>query len=180
MRTLVGALTIAGMLLFSGCGGGDPIPTLPPTPSATPIFASEEEALAAAEEAYAAYSEMSDAISSEGGAEPERIAPFVTEDQLEREVETAEYFSSRSLRAVGSPTVTYFQLQQFSESVNGAEIVVYVCLDVSETRVVDATGTDVTPPNRESIVPLEVEFEGEAADALLVSRSEVWSGSSFC
>ena len=177
---LVGAMMVAGMLLFSGCGGGAPIPTLPPTPSATPIFASEEEALAAAEEAYAAYSEMSDLISSEGGAEPERIAPLVTESQLEREVETAEYFSSRNLRAVGGPTVTYFELQQFSESAEGAEVVVYVCLDVSETRVVDATGADVTPPDREPTVPLEVEFVSDEANSLLVARSDVWSGSSFC
>jgi hypothetical protein len=177
---LVGAVTVAGMLLLAGCGGGDPIPTLPPTPTATPIFASEEEALAAAEDAYAAYSEMSDAISSDGGLDPERIAPFVTKAQFEREVETAEYFSSRGLRAVGSPSVTYFELQQFSESAGVAEIVVYVCLDVSETTVLDASGADVTPADREPVVPLEVAFEGDEADALLVARSEAWSGSSFC
>ncbi len=82
MRSVVGALVLVGMLALTGCVDGDRLPTLPPTPTSTPIFASEEEALAAAEEAYAAYLEMSNLISSEGGVEPERIAPFVTADQL--------------------------------------------------------------------------------------------------
>ena len=96
---LVGAVTIAGMLLLAGCGGGDPIPTLPPTPSATPIFASEEEALAAAEDAYAAYRGMSDQISAEGGANPERIAPFVTESRLADELRGFATFALKKTAA---------------------------------------------------------------------------------
>jgi hypothetical protein len=39
-------------LVLAGCTQPDPMPTPPPTPSASPVFASDEEALAAAEEAY--------------------------------------------------------------------------------------------------------------------------------
>lgn len=180
MRRVVGAIAVLGMLTLAGCDGGHPLPTLPPTPSSTPVFASEEEALAAAEAAYAAYSEVSDLISNAGGAEPERIAPYVTEEQLQRELDTAEYFESNGLRAVGSPLVARFDLQQYVESDGVAEITVYLCLDVSGVGVVDSTGADVTPTDRQPVVPLEVGFRGDAPGALLIASSDTWSGTSFC
>jgi len=73
-----------------------------------------------------------------------------------------------------------FDLQQYLEMGGVAEIVTYVCIDVSQVRVMDEAGTDVTPPDRQPVVPLEVEFVGDSSDSLLISRSEVWSGSSFC
>jgi len=180
MRRVLGAVAVLGMLALSGCGGGTPLPTLPPTPSSTPVFASEEEALAAAEEAYAAYSEASSLIASDGGADPHRVAPYVTEEQLRNELATADYYASNGVHSVGSPVITFFQLQDWSQAGTQAEIVVYVCVDVSMVRVVDSDGVDVTPPDREPVVPLEVLITGDAPDALLVASSEQWSGSSFC
>jgi hypothetical protein len=179
IRTLAAAGTGA-LLVLTGCVGADPLPTLPPEPTSTPIFASEEEALDAAEEAYAAYSVASDLISSDGGVEPERIQPFVTVDQFERELETAEFFRSNGWRTIGSPWTSKFDLQQYSELAGGAEVVVYVCLDVSAVAVVDESGTDVTPSDREPIVPLEVLFLAGPDDVLLVASSEQWPGASFC
>lgn len=173
--TVVGAVVIA----LSGCIGGDPLPTLPPTPTATPIFASEEEALAAAEEAYAAYLEVSSLIANEGGVDPERIAPFVTEEQLPDELAAAEYYRSSGLYVVGVPTATNFQLQRHTDTGESVEVVVYVCLDVSATRILDANGQDVTPVRREKGV-LEVSLVGDSANDLLVDRSELWSESAGC
>jgi len=182
MRT--GRLRVAALagavLALTGCVGGTPLPTLPPTPTTTPIFASEEEALAAAEEAYAAYSRISDLISAEGGRDAQRIAPYVTEEVLASELEAAAFLESRGWRAIGHPTVTKFDLQQYSETRTQAEITVYVCLDVSTVAIVNADGKDVTPANRDSKVALEVGFTGNARDALLISSSEQWPDSSIC
>jgi hypothetical protein len=180
MRTLVGAVTVAGMLLLAGCGGSDPIPTLPPTPSATPIFASEEEALAAAEEAYAAYLEMSNLISNEGGVDPERIAPYVTEEQLPEELDAAAYLSDNDLRVVGQVRATHAVLQQYSEHDGVAEVAAYICLDVSDARAVDETGADQTPEDRPETIALEVSFVARGMEPLLMASSEQWSDSSFC
>ena len=60
-------------LVLAGCAPDVPAIQVPPTPTVTPLFASDEEALAAAEEAYAAYLAMSDEITSDGGERPERI-----------------------------------------------------------------------------------------------------------
>lgn len=156
MRRLVGAVAVLGMLTLSGCGGGDPLPTLPPTPSSTPVFASEEEALAAAEEAYSAYLEMSNLITSEGGVNPERIAPFVSEDRLPDELEGFQTYSDLNIHTTGNDVYEIVELQRIDESDAGVEVVVYVCWDASAVRVLNADGADVTPPDRDVQDLLEV------------------------
>jgi hypothetical protein len=181
MRKVTGTVAVlVGILVLSGCGTSDPLPTLPPTPSSTPVFASEEEALAAAEDAYAAYSEVADAVANSGGSEPERLAPFVTEEQLQNELESAAFYQENEIHSVGSPTVISFELQQYFEAADGAEVVAYVCLDVSRVSVLDADGHDVTPLDRHAVVPLEVAFVADRTDRVLISSSELWSGDSFC
>jgi hypothetical protein len=179
MRTLVGAVTLAGVLLLAGCDGGDPIPTLPPTPSATPIFASEEEALAAAEDAYAAYLAMSDLIASEGGTQPERIAPFVTAEQLPDELDGSAFFVESGIRSVGASKVTKIALQQFNQGHDAAEIVFYACVDVSGVAILDHEGADVTPADRPPVVALEVAMVGSRQN-LLLADSDQWVDSQFC
>jgi hypothetical protein len=174
MRTLVGAVTVAGMLLLNGCGGGDPIPTLPPTPSATPIFSSEEEALAAAEEAYAAYLEMSNLISSEGGVDPERIAPFVTEERLADELAGFERLQASGLRTSGASTFEFTQLQRLDVDDDGVEVAVYACWNGGGVRVLNPEGLDVTPTDREAELLLEVVLVGDVSGQLLLSSDEVW------
>jgi hypothetical protein len=177
MRTLVGAVTVAGMLLLAGCGGSDPIPTLPPTPSATPIFASEEEALAAAEEAYAAYLEMSNLISSEGGEDPERIAPFVTERRLSDELRGFGTMRDADVRIEGSTAFHVIELQRYDELGNEVEVVFYACVDISDRRVIDRAGKDVTPPERADVLVLEVVL-GSTGGALplVLDSDDQWPG----
>lgn len=180
MRSVVGVVLGAGLLVLTGCVQDAVIPTLPPTPTSPPIFASEEEALAAAEDAYAAYGEVSDLIAAEGGSDPERIAPFVTEDQLQNEMDAAAYYGDQQLHAEGRAATTKVELQQVSELNGFVEIAIYVCIDVSSVRILDASGNDVTPVDREPIAALEVVLVGDASDSLLIASSDVWPDSSFC
>jgi hypothetical protein len=173
---LVGAVTVAGMLLLAGCGGGDPIPTLPPTPTATPIFASEEDALAAAEDAYAAYLEMSNLIGSEGGVDPERIAPLVTTDRLEVDLRGFETLRQLELRLVGFTTFEVIDVQRVEQVGDDLEVVFYACWDATQSRVTDAAGVDVTPPDRADRLVLEVVMVTEGGNLPLVLASDdAWS-----
>jgi hypothetical protein len=174
---LVGAVTVAGMLLLAGCGGGDPIPTLPPTPTATPIFASEEEALAAAEDAYADYLEMSNLISSEGGADPERIAALVTERRLVDELRGFETLKDADLRIVGQVDFGVIDLQRYDETGEQTEVVFYACVDLSNRRVIDSAGQDVTPADRQDVLVLEVVLLTMNGDLpLLLESDDQWPG----
>jgi predicted small lipoprotein YifL len=177
MRRVIGSVVVLGMLALTGCGGGDPLPTLPPTPTATPVFASEEEALAAAEAAYAAYLEMSNLISSEGGVDPERIEPFVTDQRLVDELRGFGTLSELNLRTVGTSSFTVLELQRYEESDGGAEIAFYACSDLSGSRVIDEAGEDVTPPERDDRMVLEVVLRTiPPLDRLVLESDETWLG----
>ncbi|MCU1637074.1 MAG: hypothetical protein JWQ68_2313, partial [Cryobacterium sp.] len=56
------------------------------TSSEPPVFATDEDALAAATEAYAAYLSMSDRILMDGGAQPERIREVATKPLADLEI----------------------------------------------------------------------------------------------
>lgn len=176
MRRVLGAVAVLGMLALSGCGTGDPLPTLLPTPSSTPVFASEEEALAAAEEAYAAYLEMSNLIGSEGGVDPERIAPFVTEERLTLELSGFERLRQSGLHTAGRTSFKFSELQQFDE--NGGEVVGYACWDGSDVRVLNSNDVDVTPEGRVTRAMLEVVLVADIDGRLVLESDEVWPSGS--
>jgi hypothetical protein len=174
---------IALVLLLGGCVPAPPAETPAPTPGPTPVFASEEEALAAAEEAYAAYLAVSDAIAQDGGRDPERLAPHVTPGWLEKEVEVFELFAASGRRLVGETQLRSSHLQQISDDGRlPGQLVAYFCTDFASTRIVDSSGADVTPTDREAIVTLEVSFVIESQDSarLLVDGSAPWVESSLC
>jgi len=172
IRTLAAA-GIGALLVLTGCVGGDPLPTLPPEPTSTPIFASEEEALAAAEEAYAAYLEMSNLISSEGGVAPERIAPLVTEERLDDELRGFATVRENGLRIVGSTTFEILEIQRVEFDDSDAEVTFYACWDASDSRVLDESGADVTPTDRIVVAVLEVSVVTVGGEQPLVLASDV-------
>jgi len=183
MRT--GSLVVAATLLLvlAGCVPVDSKPSTSPSASATPVFASDAEALAAAEKAYAAYLKVSEAITGDGGASPDRIDPYVTAGQAPREHETYAYFSQNDFHTVGTATFSPPSLEQIEfDKLGAAELTVYTCVNASSVRVLDASGTDVTPANREDLTPLEVTLVSSKTtrSRLLISESSRWSGSGVC
>lgn len=182
MRTLVGAVTVAGMLLLAGCGGGDPIPTLPPTPSATPIFASEEEALAAAEEAYSAYLEMSNLIGSEGGIDPERIAPLTSGDFYQSALDGFQTLRDNEWRTIGESVLQGAQLQfaDLTGQIEEHAVAAYLCVDVSGVDVVDRAGASVVSPDRPALQAFEVFFDLTSEGSLVPSSRDAWETEAMC
>lgn len=174
------ALAIVTTLVLGGCVPSEPSASPTPEPSATPVFASEEEALAAAEEAYAAYLAVSDAIAQDGGANPQRLADFVTPEWLEKEVAGFEQLAASGRTQTGQTSARGTTLQQYSQEGAVATVIAYVCTDFSGTRFVDSTGADVTPVDRIINVSLQVSFETGAENGLLISGSEPWSGATVC
>ncbi len=178
MRRVLGAVAVLGMLALSGCGGGTPLPTLPPTPSSTPVFASEEEALAAAEEAYAAYQAAVDlALMTLNGSGLDKVA---TDPALQNALESVANLTASGSRQVGTTTVSSVNptdLSPLFEAGVRGDAQIYACLDLSAVGIQAADGT-VSQSNIASfpmLVTLRLEDE-----VLLVAEEEVWGGENFC
>ncbi|MDP9027137.1 MAG: hypothetical protein M3N46_06215 [Actinomycetota bacterium] len=179
MRTGPLLLVVAVLLALAGCVPSDPRATAAPTTSATPVFASDAEALAAAEKAYAAYLKVSDEIAHDGGANPERFSSTVTKAWLPSEIDSAEQLAKSGRRQIGSTSYSSLEVQQYVAGPGTPILVAYTCLNLSGTRVLDSNGTDVTPASRRLIQPVVVNFKLNAI-TFLVDKNEPWSGSDFC
>ncbi|MDJ0376175.1 hypothetical protein [Cryobacterium sp. PH31-L1] len=185
--TAVVLLLAAGTL--SGCsaatvpvpsGTAEPVAGATTVPTATPpVFASNDEALAAATAFYVSYQGMANTISREGGADPHRIAAFVTETMLPGEIATFDRLAERRVHLVGD--ISFDSMSVQSADLNLGSVNLYMCLDVSKGEVVGADGLSVAPPDRPLRYPLVVALvQNDANTQLLLEKSEVWSGSDFC
>lgn len=178
-KLLLAAGAVALVLTMTGCGEPPPHVTPTPTPSAAPVFASDEEALAAAEESYAAYLAVSDEIFAEGGADSNRLAAVASGDFLEQSLAGFETVARNGWRSTGLSTFDSFELQSYDPSTRTDAVKVYVCDDVSAIDVLDADGVSVVSPDRPDRTLFEVSFDLNLSDTLLVSGQEVW-GSGKC
>lgn len=179
----ISALLLAGLvaLTLTGCQTDDPIVVPQPEPSSTPLFASEEEALAAAEEAYAGYLAASDAVLADGGANPERTYEYLTETMQLQQAESLKLYTDSGWHSTGTSSFDRFDLQQFLDyGADGAEVTAYACLDVSKARILDEAGADVTPSDRPDRLPVELAFVAEGSAEMKIDRSDLWSGDDFC
>lgn len=164
-----------------GCSGETRIPPPEPSSAVEPLFASDEEALEAATAAYEEYLAVSYGIASEPPFELDELKPLTTQDYLVREADFFEMLEAQGWQITGSPVVESSILQQwYVDSDEGLVVALYICLDVTDTRVLDNQGIDVTPADRPNRTSLEVEFVEGNAGTLVLDRSEAWSGDSVC
>jgi hypothetical protein len=171
------ALAALAALALAACTSAHPRPTPSSSPVATPLFTSDAEALKAATDAYAAYQRVSDRIAHGGGTDPELIKPYVTRAQFPKEAKGFLAFSANSRHTSGTSSFDSASLARYDRA--GDEVEVFLCQDISSTRVIDPEGTDVTPANRPTRIPMDIVFQ-QGEHSLLVARSEVWSGKDFC
>jgi hypothetical protein len=169
-------------LMLTGCVPADPVVTPVPVPSTTPLFATDADALKAAEDAYAAYLKVSDQILRDGGADPERIDAVATGEA--RTIERSGYVKLRASgeHSQGASTYDSASLEFYDKSASqGDEVVrIYVCQDISKTDIVDSQGLSVIKAGRVVRIPLEVGFETSFSNRLIVSSDEVWAGKGVC
>jgi hypothetical protein len=163
MLTLVAAGALA--LSTSGCLGKPE-----PTPTPTVAFATDEEAFAAAEETYRAYVDALNARKLDENSLPDPI-DFTFGEALEDELRANEIIKEADLAVVGNSQVVDVTP---GRHVPAESTTIDVCIDSSETRVLDSDGEDVTPEDRDERVLLEVEMQ-MVGGALAIVRSEATS-----
>ncbi|MGN6272145.1 MAG: hypothetical protein ACTHMQ_03555 [Protaetiibacter sp.] len=161
-------------LALVGCTPTEPMPTPPPTPSEAPVFASDEEALAAAEEAYAAFLATLDQIFIDGGNGSERLLEVASEDVLEQETAGFEQLRAAGFHGTGS---TRAKLTLQSADLVLGEITAYTCDDISETDIVDTNGVSVVGERSTTTYEYEVVFGGSP---LILQSRLPWDGADVC
>ncbi|MCP2370914.1 hypothetical protein BJ978_001590 [Agromyces terreus] len=177
-RQLVLAAALAALTItLSGClADANPSPSASPPPSeSAPIFATDEEALAAAVAAYDAYLDVAQQVGEDGGAEPDRIRAAVTDEYADEEIPNYASLGDNDYRIVGRGTLGKATLMERTDST----VHIYGCVGVGTSRVIDGDGKDVTPTGRPQSVPLELTFQIDNGE-LLLSSSDVWPGDDFC
>lgn len=174
-KLLLAAGAVALVLTMTGCGEPPPHVTPTPTPSAAPVFASDEEALAAAEESYRAYlAALDQALTTFETAPLEGVAAGTA---LKEALESVEGFESEGKVLTGVSTIDTTSLVRAEPD---GTVYMYACLDVSGTDVVDASGRSTVEAGRPIRFPMEVTLHWGSASGLMVVEAEVWDGDNFC
>jgi len=180
MRTGSLLVTATLLLALTGCVPVDSHPTSSPSASATPVFASDAEALAAAQKAYAAYLKVSDEVANDGGKDPKRLEGLATGSLLSDDLAGFESFAAKHWHSVGSTKLTNTVLQSADLEPNDkGTVIVYLCEDVSGVDVLDENGVSVVSAGRPELQPFQVQLE-LSRSKLIPSEREPWTGSGIC
>lgn len=162
-----GVLVVAAML--TACS-----PTPIPTPTPTPLFASEDEAFAAAEAIFARYV---DALNNIDTSRPETFEELF--ELSSGSVEEADRRNFSSMHAKGQIVEGDTRVLSFEGVQTAAPysaVTAAVCLDVSRTSIYNADGTSAVTPGRPEVYPLKVTFRAAPAGPLLIDSAATSEG----
>jgi hypothetical protein len=151
------AVVVLSVGVLSGCVPEE----VEPTP--TPLFATEEEAFAAAEDVYRAYV---DALN----VDREEARAFLAGRALEADIASSARFEERGWKLQGTIRIVAFKAASLTSMAGIAHIEARVCVDSSMTRLIDDEGHDITPTERADVGTLAVEFVARSK-VLLISES---------
>lgn len=176
----VSALAVVFALLLVGCTPQKPAASPEPSPTSTPVFASDADALAAATKAYAAYLKMSDSVAHDSGNGVERLKRYTTGSAYANELKVFESFRSKGLTGIGQSRFDSISLESYDSSTG--DIVVYLCVDLSKTDIVDRNRTSTVSEDRPNRFPFEVTLAPTTpgSNNLWITKSESWTGTNFC
>jgi outer membrane murein-binding lipoprotein Lpp len=170
------AAVAIGMLLLSGCASDDVTPPSPTPSASAPVFASDEEAVEAAEAALNEYWRVSGEVFRAGGEGVEKLEPLVTAEKYADSLLAAEDFAARGWIQVGEIRVDSVEFQSSYADGETDFIVVSACVDYSGYSVQTAEGNKVELVEPRTRVPFEAAFQVTAIDTppLVLARNEKW------
>ena len=166
LRTRALALPLLLVLTLAGCGS----PPLPRALGSPSVFASAEEALAAAIAAYERAVGLTDEVGRDGGEHPERLSAGLTGDYLLQSIEAFEYMSANGLRMVGFTNPRDFELDLIQT--DPTRVHVYVCEDISNLDVIGPDGRSIVSADRVDVNYFRASFEFEKS--LKLAGLERW------
>lgn len=181
LRRAAAPIALLAAMALAGCTAPEPEPTQTVAPTDEPLFASEEEALAAAEEVYGVYVVAVETSLQSGGEPAPQLSGIASDKVVQEQTAGSESYRADGLRALGNSTFEVMSTQFFNGVAAEGEPVlgIYVCRDVGATDVVDQTGGSIVADDRQELIPFEVEFSRNGTN-LIVEKDELWPGETFC
>ncbi|WP_233549221.1 hypothetical protein [Clavibacter lycopersici] len=147
---MVGSLVVLTVSwLLAGCAA-----VLGPAPIPTPTMTQEQQDDQAFEDLLSGFL----ALPFQGESESD-LRPFLTGDALKDETREIDQYQAAQQTVVGKDTFYGFRVTSRGQGF----LVAQACLDVSGTRIVDASGQDVTP-SRSSLVSLQLKAVDDGDD----------------
>lgn len=189
LRALAFALgSVLVAMLLAGCSSTDeagPTGSAEPSNGAVdagadaPLFASDDEALAAASEVYLALLAVESEVGAAGGHGYERMYEYVTAE-MEGYVEAAgPRFIAKERWTEGIVTADTFSLQRWSQSDEVTTVHFYACLDMTDLALFEGADTVLKERGVVNRQPLEITVNNSEGK-FKVGSSKPWSGNSFC
>ncbi|MGV8913027.1 MAG: hypothetical protein ACOH14_10485 [Rhodoglobus sp.] len=175
VRVSGGALLLA---LLSGCVPSDAATSPDPTPTFVAPYATDEEALEAAEAAYAEYVRVINFHLHEGVVDNGLLAAVAVGAELDGLIESHTRLSQNGTRSVGDVKFDDVTLQRYSKDGSHHEIIViYVCENLSGVYLVGPDGERIVEDDFGTEL-VQVTFDlTDDQNFLLVSDRNPWGES---
>ncbi|MCT1478057.1 hypothetical protein [Microbacterium sp. p3-SID336] len=159
------AAILATLVSLAACS---PAPDATPSPTATPLFATEKEAFAAAEATYRAYRDAANASVLNDSSTFEAVFTWLRSDALAASRKSLTAYNAEGATRIGESTFDHFTPVAY----DGTAITARLCLDVSQVDVVDPAGVSIVASDRPARQPLEVELRrAQTATGLAIFSS---------
>ncbi|QTX05638.1 hypothetical protein [Agromyces archimandritae] len=183
-RRLSAVLLGAALLVPLAACSSEPEPTAKPSQSKTPvakIFETKEEALAATEASLTAFYDVLGEQGERGGDDPDALREVTASPATEQSIEYLSELPDLGVHIQGRTTFYGVKVAEHWQDSDMAHVSAYYCIDSSETRMIDASGADVTG-KRAEITPALGEFVSVAPEdpRLVLKETSLWRGDNFC
>ena len=151
MRWLLVAASLAlAAVATSGCAASAP----PEQPAPAPLFASDEEAFAAAEATYRAYEDAGNAVDLADPGTFQAVFDFTTGDFNAMQRKGLSRLHSDGITKTGVLVVVYVTPGELVS--DHSQVALAVCNDVSGIDLVERDGTSRVSPDRQDVQPFTV------------------------
>ncbi|MGV8852561.1 MAG: hypothetical protein ACOH1M_08360 [Rhodoglobus sp.] len=172
VRVSGGALLLA---LLSGCVPSDAATSPDPTPTFVAPYATDEEALEAAEAAYAEYVRVINVTLRTAVVDEALLSSVAVGNELDDAILVYSRIASEGKHSTADITFDQVALQRYSTDGSPTELVtIYACEDLSQAYLVDSDGNRVkeqdVPPR---IVQVSFNYSAEL-ETLLLSDRQPW------
>ncbi|AZS40202.1 hypothetical protein CVS54_01526 [Microbacterium oxydans] len=160
---------VLGVMVLAGC-----TPSPAPTPTPTAVFASEEEAFAAAEETYRAFTARLNEVDL---ANPTTFEPLFELSSGEFEAADRKAYSAMhadDFTLEGETKILSFEGTSAVEPFQ--TVSAKVCLDVSAVTVTDAAGVSRVDPGRPNVYGLDIVFVASSSSFFTIDSASVDEG----